>query len=88
VVFWDLSRVAAIFLFLFSDHDWPSFHQLTVPKVKPGFALSTPGPALASTSLSPAPSPSTRENLVIGHFSVVRAFSLTHTRVVAGISLQ
>lgn len=40
---------AIFFLPLFSDHDCLSFHQLTVPKVKPGFLPSTTALALAST---------------------------------------
>ena len=50
VVFCDLSRVsAANFPLLFSYHDCLPFDQLTVPKVKPGFAPSTTALALAST---------------------------------------
>jgi len=41
VVLWELvAQPAANFSpSLFSDHDCLSFHQLTVPEVKPGFAL-------------------------------------------------
>jgi hypothetical protein len=70
-----ITRLAANFsLPLYSDHDCLAFHQLTVPKVKPGFATANDSSRVSLNSLSPAPCPSTREKP--GHWSFFRCQSI------------